>query len=347
MFSHHSPHAALLSKVSLCWFGLLVAACSPYGDVQMFLTDGLRPPVVTTVRFTSATRIEISCDTPLQRAALRTDPPTVISDSGIEGDMAWFELAEEVAIGSRYALFAALQGRNGHSAQVMRWAYGYNPRPVDMILNEVIMRGSGNNPDCLEFLVRSGGNLGGTAWYLGTSAVHDAAYIFPAVEVAAGDYIILHVRPEGLPEEQDELGADLALSGGKQSHPQARDLWLPEAVGLPSNNGVLTLYSSPDGELLDALLYSNRSSASDTAYRGFGTTKMLGWVDSLAEQGGWIGEYELLRPEDAVSPEGSTGTRSVNRRYPPVVTRSRSDWHIVPTLGATMGSQNSNEIYEP
>jgi hypothetical protein len=41
---------------------------------------------------------------------------------------------------------------------------------------------------------------------------------------------------KGLPEEVDELD-DLDESGGRLAMDTARDFWLPDAPGLPGNNG--------------------------------------------------------------------------------------------------------------
>ncbi|MFW5802233.1 MAG: hypothetical protein ACOCVC_09385 [Spirochaeta sp.] len=341
-----------------CWWYLLIAGttfilisngCGAAGEARLFLSEGLRPPIITSIQISGPETVEITCDTPIRSAGLRIEPQIEISDSRISGSTALFTLDRPTQIGMQYALFAVLEGENGHTAQVMRWGFGYNPRPVDMIMNEVIVRGSGNNPDAIEILIREGGNLGGSVWYLGTDQQHDAAYLFPPIEVNTGDYLILHVRPEHLTEEIDETGDELDLSGGKLSHPLARDLWLPEEAGLPSNNGVLTLYRSPHGELLDAILYSNRTHESDQTYGGFGTAKMQNWVNQAVEAGGWNNDSEdgIPLPEECVSPEGSTGTRSLNRGYPPAVTRTRHDWHIVPTRGATIGEANSNEVHSP
>ncbi|GAB6088723.1 hypothetical protein [Spirochaeta dissipatitropha] len=318
-------------------------------DALLFLNQGLHPPAVLSVEMSNSRRIEIQCDSHLSSASMRIDPAIEILDSGVDGKTAWFELGEDAETGRRYKMIIVIENDRGHSTQAVRIVSGYNPEPVTMIFNEIIMRGSGNNPDCIEFLVLEGGNLGGMAWYLGTPDLHDAVYFFPGIRVEDGEYIVLHVRPEGIPEERDELGEDLSESGGRQAHPEARDLWLPQETGLPSNNAVLTLFDG--GNIpVDSFIYSNRDSDSDQQYRGFGTSKMLRWADQIAGYGTWTYEGPQIRPEDCVSPEGSTGTRSVNRKKPNHDSRvpgSRELWYIVPTRGATIGSRNSDEVYEP
>lgn len=335
----------LLTLLTL--FSLSGAGCGIPEDVQIFLSDGLHPPVITAVYMESTTRIVIESNNPVESAALQVLPEITVAESGIEDSTVWFELSTPTQTGKQYTLVTVLTSPHGHSSQMMQIISGFNQNPARLVFNEIIVRGSGNNPDCIEFLVTGSGNLGGTTWYLGTSEIHDAVYHFPAIEVEEGDFIILHVRPEGIAAEIDELGDDLALSGGLLSHPAARDLWLPEPTGLPSNNGVLTLYAGSEEAPMDAFLYSNRTSESDEQYHGFGTSKMLAWVESIAAQQAWPVTGNSIRPEDTVSPEYSTGTRSLNRSVPLTTGNGRYDWHIVPTRGATIGEQNSNDIFNP
>ncbi len=110
---------------------------------------------------------------------------------------------------------------------------------------------------------------------------------------------------------------------------------------------MLTVYDSPGGTLLDGVLYSNRTSESDELYAGFGTADVLARAQELARDGGWKTAGERPAPEDAVSPEGSTGTRSICRSSGGADTDGAADWHIVPTRGSTFGAVNSDEVYVP
>jgi hypothetical protein len=337
----------LLLMISLSACGAFFAGCGAAGDVQLFFAEGLHPPRLEHIAIVSANRIELQCDCMLDSADVFLDPPIEIADQGINDTSAWFELSENSQPGTEYIASILLKSDKGHSSHLLQRLYGFNGNPASLIFNEIIVRGSGNNPDCIELLVKESGNLGGLAWYLGTSEVFDTYYLFPAVDVVAGDYITLHVRNEGLETELDELDEDLSASGGLLCSSNSRDLWLPESTGLPSNNGVMMLYQQAGSPPMDAFLYSDRFSDSDTTYSGFGTAGMLAWILDAEAQEAWVFTEDHIRPEDCVSPEGSTGTRSINRSVPPVESRTREDWHIVPTSGATIGSENSMNVYEP
>jgi hypothetical protein len=110
---------------------------------------------------------------------------------------------------------------------------------------------------------------------------------------------------------------------------------------------VISVYERPGGPIIDGLLYSNRTSDSDDRYRGFGTSDVLARAEELARDGGWRFAGALVAPEDGISPEGSTATRSLCRSSTSADTDGRGDWHIVPTRGSTFGVDNSDEAYAP
>ena len=93
------------------------------------------------------------------------------------------------------------------------------------------------------------------------------------------------------------------------------------------------------------MLYSNRTSQSDEGYRGFGSAEMETRAEEIVSAGGWKAAGPRVTPEDAVSPEGSTGTRSLCRSSVSMDTDQAEDWHIVPTRKATFGAENCDEVY--
>ena len=296
----------------------LCTCCGPITDIRERFDPDLTPPVLMGIRTLSEEQVELAFD----------EPPTCRIE-----DILIVPQLNPVSVQSKDCLLLAV-------------FYGYNGNLPELLINEFTTRGTGNHPDAVELKVSVAGNMGGLVLYEGTPSNYDERLIFPAFEVEAGDFLIVHFKAQGIPEEIDET-EDKELSGGLDSSEYAYDFWIPEGAGISGNNGVISLYARPGGEILDGVLYSDRSSDSDERYGGFGTLDSLERAEELVGDGGWIILADRVRPEDAVSPEGSTGTRSICRSASSEDSDTAVDWHIVPTRGFTFGRENSDEVYVP
>jgi hypothetical protein len=332
--------------ISLPGLAFVVAGCGPVPDSRSAEVD-LCPPLVQAVDAAGPGEIRIVFD----EDAWLVQEKTRISPSLAVAEVT--EAAREIVIraetqvpGRAYTLEAEARDARGNSASFLAEFYGWNPRVPRVLINEFTPRGSGNHPDLVELKVCSDGDMGGVVLYLGTPESFDERLVFPSFAVNRGSFIVVHCKPTGDPVEVDET-TDRSASGGLDATDGAFDFWIPGATGLPGNNGVFSLYERPGGALLDGVLYSNRSSQSDARYRGFGSTQMLTRAEELVKDGGWKPAGARILPEDGVSPEGSTGTRSVGRSSTSADTDSMEDWHVVPTRKASFGAENSDEVYTP
>jgi hypothetical protein len=329
------------------WLALLAAAagvigCGPVPDTRSVDAD-LHPPLVQQVSTVGPGEICLEFD---EEAALVPDktsisPPLVVQE--VSGPARQVRIrAGTQTPGRLYTLQAEARDARGNSASFMADFYGWNGRVPRVLINELTPRGSGNHPDLVELKTLTAGNLGGAVLYQGTPQSFDTRLVLPALEVAAGAFIIVHFKPTGDPSEVSE-SEDMSASRGLDSSDTAWDLWVPGGRGLAGNNGILSLYERPGGRCLDGVLYSNRTSESDERYRGFGSEEMRGRAEELVEDGGWKPAGPRVTPEDGISPEGSTGTRSICRSATSADTDTRDDWHIVPSRKATFGADNSDE----
>ena len=325
----------------------LCTCCGPITDMRERLDPDLIPPQLLEVRALDAEHLELTFDEPPLCAVedLAVDPLLEIFAAHSEDSLLVVQTGTQTP-GLPYQLEALVEDESGNGLHFLALFYGYNGAVPKLLINEFTTRGTGNHPDAVELKAAEGGNMGGVVLYEGTPGNYDDRLIFPAFEVADGEFLIIHFKPEGIPEEVDENSAK-DLSGGLDASDQAYDFWIPEGAGISGNNGVISCYDRPGGAILDGVLYSNRTSDSDEKYGGFGTLDSWERAQELAADGGWIITGERVRPEDAVSPEGSTGTRSICRSSCSEDTDTNADWHIVPTLGFTFGEENSDEIYVP
>jgi hypothetical protein len=325
----------------------LFASCGPFIDIRERLEPDVSPPLLLGIRAVSETEVEIAFDEPpcCQPESIRTDPPLQLAAVRSEGCTLILYLAGQLP-GRPYRLEAVVEDEKGNGLHFLALFYGFNPDVPELLINEFTTRGTGNHPDTVELKAVAGGNMGGLVIYEGTPGNFDDRLVFPAFEVQAGDFLLVHFKPQDVPEEIDET-EDKAASGGLDASELAYDFWVPAGSGISGNNGVISLYERPGGKILDGVLYSNRTSDSDQSCGGFGTRDSLERAEELTADGGWQITGERVRPEDALSPEGSTGTRSLCRDRASTDTDSAADWHIVPTLGFTFGMENSDEVYAP
>jgi hypothetical protein len=330
----------------------LCTCCGPISDMRERLDPDLIPPLLLDVRTLNAEKLELTFDEPplCRPEDLAVEPFLEVLSVQSDDCRLVIQIAAQTP-GLPYQLEAVVEDEAGNGLHFLAMFYGFNGEVPELLVNEFTTRGTGSHPDAVELKVTAGGNMGGVVLYEGTPGNHDDRLIFPAFKVDAGEFLIVHFKPEGIPEEIDETEAK-DLSRGLDASDQAYDFWIPGGAGISGNNGVLSLYDRPGGEILDGVLYSNRTSDSDESYGGFGTLDSWERAQELVADGGWIIAGEQVRPEDAVSPESSTGTRSICRSAAPVGTASvdtntASDWHIVPTLGFTFGQENSDEVYAP
>ena len=334
-----------LSALCLC------TCCGPIADIRESLDPDLIPPQLQGMRTLSAGQLELSFDEPpvCRLETLAVEPSLTVLGVQAEDCRLLIEMDPQTP-GQPYQLKAVVEDAAGNGLHFLTRFYGFNGEVPRLLINEFTTRGTGNHPDAVELKVVDGGNMGGVVLYEGTPNNYDDRLIFPAFPVSAGDFLIIHFKPEGIEEEIDETESK-DLSGGLDVSDLAYDFWIPEGAGISGNNGVISCYDRPGGAILDGVLYSNRTSDSDANYGGFGTQDSWERAQELVADGGWLIAGEQVRPEDAVNPEGSTGTRSICRSSGAADgaedTDTAADWHIVPTLGFTFGEDNSDETYVP
>jgi hypothetical protein len=326
---------------------ILCTCCGPITDMRERLDPDLIPPLLLEVRMLNSEQLELLFDEPplCRIEDIRIEP--VLEVVSTQSDECHLLIETSVPTpGLPYHLEALVEDEAGNGLHFLAVFYGFNGDLPELLINEFTTRGTGNHPDVVELKVMQDGNMGGVVLYEGTPGNFDDRLVFPAFRVTTGEFLIIHFKPQGLPEEIDET-ATQDLSGGLDASDQAYDFWMPEGAGISGNNGVISLYSRPGGEILDGVLYSNRTSDSDERYGGFGTQDSLERAQELVADGGWNIAREQVCPEDAVNPEGSTGTRSICRSSDSKDTDTAADWHIVPTRGSTFGGENSDEVYVP
>jgi hypothetical protein len=326
----------------------LLTMCTPFEETRARVFGDLHPPQLEGLAMESPHMIVARFDeaTSLSPKNIRLEPDLGVAAVESDSEHVVIETREKAVVGAHYTVNATVEDEAGNTLTFMLDLTGYNPDPARVIINELTPQGSGNRPDLVELLVVEGGNLGGVSFYAGSPRENSGSLIFPAMEVDDGDYLIIHLKPQGIPEEVSET-ADPSRSGGRDAHPEAWDFWLSEPGGLGGNNGAVSVYAYQDGPLLDAVIYSNRRYDPEDRYGSFGTKSAQLMITDVVDDGGWAIAGETVRPEDAIDPEDSTATRSISRNLAGRDTDSAADWHITPTRGASFGEKNDPRVYTP
>ena len=337
--------AAVLTIVAVL---IVPAGCAPGSEAEgpPFSADIL-PPKVIKSEVIDERSIRFTFDEPAsgQPDGIHIEPPLPVESLNPDGESILVRFAEAQKIAENYVMRLKVSDKAGNSLSFLYKFSGLNPRVPKILINELTPRGSKNRPDAVELLVMSEGNIGGMVFTIGTEENAKGEFVFPLVEVKRGDFIVMHTKPQGIPEEVNENDA-VNVSGGRLAVDTARDFWMTEAPGLPSNNGAAVLYSRRRGEVLDAVIWSSRADNPDDEYLGW-TKESFQWASALAAAGAWESSGKAVLPSQAVRSEGSTATRSICRGTDANDTDTRSDWHIVPTRGVSFGTPNTNEVYQP
>jgi hypothetical protein len=164
---------------------------------------------------------------------------------------------------------------------------------------------------------------------------------FSPVEVKKGEYVVLHLRKM---EEDcvDEYTSNLAESGGFQSSPTARDIWVPGTAKLINKAAGYVYALDQDDNVLAAIMYS------ETPSSWWSKDYLAEAAEFLYQQGAWKSvDGGICRPADAINSAGSTATRTICRDETVENTNTAADWYITVTSGETPGGANNPRRYTP
>ena len=328
--------------MALFMFSIFCSACVPDGRISDpgFAADIL-PPLVQSARVVDERHIQLVFDESVHSAVEFADfaPELAVAAVETDAEILLLTLAENQIIGQDYVLRLSVEDESNNRLSLLYSFSGWNPSVPDLLINELNPQGSGSRPDCIELYVLSDGNLGGMQLTIGTEEKPKGTYIFPAVEVFAGEYIVLHTKPEGLAEEIDETDG-MDASGGLLARPGARDFWMKDAPGLPGSNGAVVVYRQKSGPVIDAVLWSERTDNSADEKLGW-TNESFEWARSIGMSAAWnASDAAVPLPSEAVPAGDLTATRSLGRNPGSPDTNSAADWHTSPTSGLTMGAAN-------
>lgn len=314
-------HQLLCSLIML----ILLVGCgceqSPASLHNLFTQTDSTPPKLLQYEAISSKVVLLTFDEPLDDSSVsivcNTREPSSVS---ISSETLTICLEEELVLGQGVPLQGRVSDMRGNSLRFSLTLWARNQNPPTLLINEFTTKGSETNPDRVELLVTSRGNLAGITLYAGRDGVYSDRYIFADRMVERGAYLVVHFS-KGT-QEENVLASELQ-------------------AGLGSNNGCLSLARSPEWEspLLDAVVWGNHTT---TTHDGFGSEDLATNVSFLAQCNQW----NSLKSEGSIDSTQSTATRSFCREGGKD-TNSKEDWYICATKEATFGSENSDKRHTP
>lgn len=231
-----------------------------------------------------------------------------------------FPESQLLEMGATYILSGIAHDQEGNSLLFQVPFYGFNQNVAGMVLSEVRTEYEKPKVEFVELYVYRSGNLAGIELH---SAYKDFDYVFPAVEVVAGEYVVLHMRT--LAEESghvDELDENLSASTAADSCDGVRDLWVNSVDEIVSANDVLVLRERAKGKMMDALLFMNLK-VSETAKK-----KILSVEEAILAEGGWTAgqDGEVWLSSDGMT----TVNRSLSRQNIPEIQQAATATQEIP-----------------
>ena len=247
------------SALVLMFLAMILGSCSQKTEQILAPIGDIRPPSIVSAGPKNSGVFEICFNEEVNAVddTFGFQPEPTVATPQASGSSIEVALSPPVKPGENCTLSGEAQDAAGNITRFLFSFVGFNDSPAILRINELQCgkntSASNLHRDYMEFVVQRAGNLGGEVvrW---ASSVKSVEYRFPSADVKTGEIILLHCSPEGLAEEKDEIGQNLALSGGIDSSNSARDFWT-SAGGLADSTGIIAVYQRDGAAAYDGICY--------------------------------------------------------------------------------------------
>ncbi len=186
---------------------------------------------------------------------------TIETDYSIseDGCIITYTAASSYEIGQAYEIFGTVEDKAGNTLTFCVPFCGYNSKLPKLVMTEVQVKYKKYKEDAyrcefVELLALTDGNLCGLELVSGVDG-DSKKYVFPPVDVEAGEVFVVHLRSmgSGCVTEEEDLNESTAVYSGKN----VRDIWADNSKArLSDNSDIIVIRNSINGELLDAFMYA-------------------------------------------------------------------------------------------
>ena len=268
---------------------------------------------------------------------LTFDERVEITDASCDGKKVYYSsskarmvnltLSEPLKAGEGITLFFSVMDSSENSSRFALKLTGINLNQAEMLITEISVKGTKENPDRIELTATEPGSSLGYVIQDGIIGYEKHAYHLPDIELRKNDIIVIYWdRCESLP-------STLYRDGEKTYY-----LYAKSTETLIGTNGAIVLYNhtNGNGKIEDALLYNTRDAENNDGYGNLASEMSAKY---LIEIGQWSGE--------TFKSDQITSSRVAARYYPYEDNNCDSDFYITAARNSTFGYPNTNIIYEP
>jgi len=334
-----------MKKTQFVQAGILAAVCLIYScatgtsdAAAIVLGKSSGAPVFLSCKAVSETEIAFEFSHPVTVTSLHFSP-SVLVEAVQDGSTVRVSFSGGPGPGQRLTADLLAEDDNGNTINVLVPLRTRNDRIPPLCINELRTENSKPRYEFIEFKTFAAGNLGALRLFIAGSYKSPLVYEFPSIEAANNEYITLHLRTT---EEncRDELGSNLDESGGTDSSPTARDLWIPGSTKLLHKTDIIYLLDQDD-RVVDAVMIS------ESADLWWNKDYLAEAAEFLFNAGTWKShDGKICSPADAVQSSGTTATRTICRDETLAGNSySTAAWYITATSGATPGKPNNPKRY--
>ncbi|MDR2480180.1 MAG: hypothetical protein LBD48_12835 [Treponema sp.] len=327
-----------VTLMGLCAMFCTVCSCST-GEAAAAATGQIlgassEAPVFLACKTVSETELEFQFSLPVKVVSLRFSPALAV-DSIEDGNTVRVCLGESPGPGERITADLLAEDARGNTINALVPLRTRNSRIPALRINELRTEYSKPKVEFIELKMLSAGNLGALRVFIGGYNKNPLIYEFNAVEVAEGEYILLHLRTveEGC---RDEYGEKLDESGGTEAPADVRDFWIPgNKEVLHKTEAVYVL--DQDDQVIDAVMLT------ETADPWWQKEALAEAAELLFKQGAWqSAEGKICGPANAVISGKTSATQTICRdEVAAGDTNTAADWYIAAKSCATPGKPNN------
>ncbi|MDR2397128.1 MAG: hypothetical protein LBD74_00020 [Spirochaetaceae bacterium] len=324
-----------LYRYILWGLGVLVlgSGCSSESAIQQVLGVSAEAPVFLGCKAVSSQKIDFQFSLPVRVVSLYFDPPLEATEV-TEGAQVEVTVTQDLPGGSAVTVYMLVEDHQRNTLNLLIPFRTRNERFPSLMITELRTEYAKGKAEFVEVKSLSSGNLGALRLFIASQG-DTPVFEFPPVEVASGEYLVIHLRSldAGL---SNETGTDRGASTGPEALVEARDFWVPDTRKRLRKTDVV-FFMDQDDQILDAVVLSEKAEP-------WAKVEVAEAARQVSDQGAWLPSPE---PHHAVPSKGTTVTRSISRDEALADRNRAEDWYITATSGVSPGKANTLKRYTP